>query len=133
MSVFLDELNKRILVLDGAMGTMLQQYNFTEEDFRGERFKDHHKSVKGNNDLLSITQPKAIAECLDAVFPAIPYCIDLIGGPYLETREERLIAFRPKKKPSGTTTGRAGDSSGLPSSSPSRNAPAGIQTRIEPS
>jgi 5-methyltetrahydrofolate--homocysteine methyltransferase len=44
------------------MGTMLQRYKFTEEDFRGERFKDFHKSVKGNNDLLSITQPTAIAE-----------------------------------------------------------------------
>ena len=43
-------------------------------------------------------QPKAIAECLDAVFPAIPYCIDLIGGPYLTTNEDRMIAFRPKKK-----------------------------------
>ncbi|AVI51183.1 5-methyltetrahydrofolate--homocysteine methyltransferase [Pukyongia salina] len=70
MSVFLDELNKRILVLDGAMGTMLQRYNFTEEDFRGERFKDHHKSVKGNNDLLSITQPQAIAEVHGKYFEA---------------------------------------------------------------
>ncbi|MEM1224155.1 MAG: molybdopterin adenylyltransferase [Planctomycetota bacterium] len=43
-------------------------------------------------------QPKAIRECLDAVFPAIPYCIDLIGGPFLETDESRLIAFRPKRK-----------------------------------
>ena len=43
-------------------------------------------------------QPKAIAECLDAVFPAIPYCIDLIGGPYLETNPEMIQAFRPKKK-----------------------------------
>ena len=43
-------------------------------------------------------QPKAIRECLDAVFPAIPYCIDLIGGPYLETDEQRLVAFRPKQK-----------------------------------
>ena len=48
------ELENRILVLDGAMGTMLQQYNFSEEDFRGERFKDFHMSLKGNNDLLSI-------------------------------------------------------------------------------
>ncbi len=40
-------------------------------------------------------QPKAIAECLDAVFPAIPYCIDLLGGPYLQTDEKRLKAFRP--------------------------------------
>lgn len=43
-------------------------------------------------------QPKAIGECLDAVFPAIPYCVDLIGGPFLTTNEERLKAFRPKKK-----------------------------------
>ncbi|MFY9253806.1 MAG: molybdopterin adenylyltransferase [Fuerstiella sp.] len=43
-------------------------------------------------------QPKAIAECLDAVFPAIPYCIDLIGGPYLETNEDQIVAFRPVKK-----------------------------------
>ena len=42
-------------------------------------------------------QPKAIRECLDAVFPAIPYCIDLIGGPYLETNPDRIVAFRPKK------------------------------------
>jgi molybdopterin adenylyltransferase len=43
-------------------------------------------------------QPKAIAECLDAVFPAVPYCIDLIGGPRLETDAERLTAFRPPQR-----------------------------------
>ena len=43
-------------------------------------------------------QPRAIAECLNAVFPAIPYCIDLLEGPYLTTDETKLIAFRPKKK-----------------------------------
>lgn len=43
-------------------------------------------------------QPKAIGECLDAVFPAIPYCIDLIGGDFLTTNEDRIVAFRPKKK-----------------------------------
>jgi 5-methyltetrahydrofolate--homocysteine methyltransferase len=57
-----DILKQRILILDGAMGTMIQQYNFTEEDFRGERFKDFSISLKGNNDLLSITQPIAIKE-----------------------------------------------------------------------
>lgn len=62
MSNIWKELENRILVLDGAMGTMLQQYNFTEEDFRGERFKDYHVSLKGNNDLLSITKPNAILE-----------------------------------------------------------------------
>lgn len=49
-------------MLDGAMGTMLQRYKFTEEDFRGERFKDWEHPLQGNNDLLSLTQPEAIAE-----------------------------------------------------------------------
>ena len=52
--------NKTILVKGGAMGTMLQAYKFTEEDFRGERFKDYPTPLQGNNDLLSITQPEAI-------------------------------------------------------------------------
>jgi molybdopterin adenylyltransferase len=43
-------------------------------------------------------QPRAISQCLDAVFPAVPYCIDLLGGPYLTTHAERLVAFRPGKK-----------------------------------
>ena len=55
-------LNERILVLDGAMGTMLQRYKFSEEDYRGERFKDWEHSLKGNNDLLSLMQPHAIEE-----------------------------------------------------------------------
>ncbi len=63
-------LSKRILVLDGAMGTMLQQYNFTEEDFRGERFQDWPHSLQGNNDLLSLTQPQAIAEIHEKYFEA---------------------------------------------------------------
>lgn len=65
-----EELQKRILVLDGAMGTMLQQYNFTEEDFRGERFKDYPSPLQGNNDLLSLTQPIAIAEIHAKYFEA---------------------------------------------------------------
>ncbi|WP_397363668.1 homocysteine S-methyltransferase family protein [Olleya sp. R77988] len=64
------ELQKRILVLDGAMGTMLQQYDFQEEDFRGERFKDYPSSLKGNNDLLSLTQPNAIADIHRKYFEA---------------------------------------------------------------
>ncbi len=62
MNQIYKELKKRILILDGAMGTMLQQYKFTEEDFRGDRFKDHPSPLKGNNDLLSITQPEAVKE-----------------------------------------------------------------------
>jgi len=52
----------RILVLDGAMGTMIQRYKLAEKDFRGEQFIDFHREVKGNNDLLSITQPQIIEE-----------------------------------------------------------------------
>ena len=56
-------------------------------------------SIRGRALIVNLPgQPKAIRECLDAVFPAIPYCIDLIDGPYLETNEDRLAAFRPKKK-----------------------------------
>ncbi len=55
-------LKQRILVLDGAMGTMIQRHPLTEEDFRGERFKDHQHPLKGNNDLLSITRPDIIKD-----------------------------------------------------------------------
>lgn len=65
-----DILQKRILVLDGAMGTMLQRYKFEEEDFRGERFKDWEHPLKGNNDLLSLTQPQAIADIHRKYFEA---------------------------------------------------------------
>ncbi len=54
--------------------------------------------VRGKCLIINLPgQPKAIAECLDAVMPAVPYCIDLLEGPYLETRPERLVTFRPKK------------------------------------
>lgn len=61
MKNIVDILKERILILDGAMGTMLQRYKFTEEDFRADRFKDWPHPVQGNNDLLSLTQPEAIA------------------------------------------------------------------------
>ena len=56
------ELEKRILIIDGAMGTMIQRYKLTEADYRGERFKNWHCDVKGNNDLLNITQPQIVTE-----------------------------------------------------------------------
>tara|TARA_R110000868_G_scaffold52221_4_gene165229 strand:- start:12222 stop:13217 length:996 start_codon:yes stop_codon:yes gene_type:complete len=65
-----DILKERILVLDGAMGTMLQRHKFTEEDFRGERFKDWEHPLQGNNDLLSLTQPEAIADVHRQYFAA---------------------------------------------------------------
>jgi 5-methyltetrahydrofolate--homocysteine methyltransferase len=55
-----EELQKRVLVLDGAMGTMIQQFKLTEKDFRGERFVSHPSDLKGNNDLLSLTRPDII-------------------------------------------------------------------------
>ena len=55
-------LSNRVLILDGAMGTMIQRYNLTEEDFRGDRFKDFDVLLKGNNDLLSLTRPDIIGE-----------------------------------------------------------------------
>src|SRR6201996_2222538 len=70
MSDIRQELKKRILVIDGAMGTMIQRYKLTEKDFRGERFANHPTDLQGNNDLLNITRPdiiKAIhAEYMDA-------------------------------------------------------------------
>lgn len=60
MSTIQEELQKRVLVIDGAMGSMIQQYKLTEKDFRGKRFADWHKDLQGNNDLLSITQPQII-------------------------------------------------------------------------
>jgi 5-methyltetrahydrofolate--homocysteine methyltransferase len=60
MTTIQEELEKRVLVIDGAMGSMIQQYKLTEKDFRGKRFSDWHKDLQGNNDLLSITQPQII-------------------------------------------------------------------------
>jgi 5-methyltetrahydrofolate--homocysteine methyltransferase len=58
----LSTMKERIMIFDGGMGTMIQQHRFEEEDFRGEEFKDHPKSLKGNNDLLSLTKPDVIYE-----------------------------------------------------------------------
>jgi len=62
MKTIQDCLQERILIIDGAMGTMIQQYKLSEADYRGERFKDWQSDVKGNNDLLCITQPQIIEE-----------------------------------------------------------------------
>ncbi|MGB6084650.1 homocysteine S-methyltransferase family protein [Moheibacter sp.] len=62
MTDLIQIIQNRILILDGAMGTMIQRHQLSEENYRGERFKDFHQSLKGNNDLLSITQPEIIKE-----------------------------------------------------------------------
>ena len=63
-------LKERILVIDGAMGTMIQRHALTEDDFRGERFKDHRYPLKGNNDILSITRPDIIKDIHRQYFAA---------------------------------------------------------------
>jgi len=57
-----EEAKKRILILDGAMGTMIQRFSLSESDFRNNSLKDHEISLKGNNDLLSITRPDVILD-----------------------------------------------------------------------
>jgi 5-methyltetrahydrofolate--homocysteine methyltransferase len=57
-----DALKERILIIDGAMGTMIQRHKLEEKDYRGERFKDWPSDLKGNNDLLCLTQPTIIED-----------------------------------------------------------------------
>src|SRR6185503_21108491 len=62
MKAIHDLLEERILIIDGAMGTMIQQYKLNEADYRGARFKDWPSDLKGNNDLLCLTQPHIVKE-----------------------------------------------------------------------
>src|SRR3954463_16662325 len=55
-------LDERILIIDGAMGTMIQRYKLQEADYRGERFKDHPKDIKGNNEMLQLVKPEVLRE-----------------------------------------------------------------------
>lgn len=68
--LLVQEAQKKILVLDGAMGTMIQAYKLTEQDYRSERFQNYESDIKGNNDLLSLTQPKIIKEIHAKYFEA---------------------------------------------------------------
>ena len=63
-------MSERILILDGAMGTMIQSYKLEEKDYRGDRFTKHPCDLKGNNDLLSLTQPEIIKAIHSAYFKA---------------------------------------------------------------
>ena len=64
-------LAQRILILDGGMGTMIQRHKLSEADYRGERFADWPSDLKGNNDLLVLTQPQIIVEIFVQIVPAI--------------------------------------------------------------
>ena len=70
MPEIIDILTKRIIILDGAMGTMVQSYELEESDFRGNRFKDHPCDLKGNNDILSLTCPDVVKEIHSAYLKA---------------------------------------------------------------
>ena len=97
---------ERILILDGAMGTMIQRYKLDEAGYRGERFKDYGRDIKGNNELLSITQPQVISEiheqylarrrryCLDQHFRLDPDRAGRLrhGGDRLRTEPRRREA-----------------------------------------
>ena len=65
-----DQLESKILIIDGAMGTMIQEHKLDEADFRGERFQNHTKALKGNGDLLTLTQPKIISDIHTAFLDA---------------------------------------------------------------
>src|SRR5690606_34527551 len=77
ISTLKQALQERILILDGAMGTMIQNYGLQEADYRGVRFADYHRDVKGNNDLLALTKPEVIAAIHTAYLEA--------GADILET------------------------------------------------
>jgi hypothetical protein len=63
---------QRIAIIDGAMGTMIQRYKLSEADFRGARFADHPKDLKGNNDLLVLTRPDVIRRSTASTWPPAP-------------------------------------------------------------
>ena len=79
-------LERRILMLDGAMGTMIQRYRLSEADFRGTRFADHTIDLRGNNDLLSLTQPHVVREIHHA---NRPFSTEVVG------REPRMVLPGP--------------------------------------
>src|SRR3990172_11770796 len=70
MQRLIEELNKRIIILDGPRGTMLQRRNLSEDEYRGVKFRDHKSSLKGNHDILSITQPQVVEEIFDEYLSA---------------------------------------------------------------
>jgi 5-methyltetrahydrofolate--homocysteine methyltransferase len=65
-----EELAKRIVILDGPRGTMIQKRKLTEEEFRGERLRDHPSDLRGNNDILNITQPEIVSEIYEQYLDA---------------------------------------------------------------
>uniref|UniRef100_A0A2K6T7G3 Methionine synthase n=1 Tax=Saimiri boliviensis boliviensis TaxID=39432 RepID=A0A2K6T7G3_SAIBB len=86
-------LQKRIMVLDGGMGTMIQRHKLNEEDFRGQEFQDHARPLKGNNDILSITQPDVIYQIHKVKYSQVPKCIHSV----ILQAKKILLAIHNKK------------------------------------
>jgi hypothetical protein len=88
-------LSERILIIDGAMGTMIQRHKLEEEDYRGERFKNWHKDVKGNNDLLSITNPAlSLQESIANTSKPVPISLKQILSAVLPLPRQIMICSR---------------------------------------
>ena len=83
-------LARRLLVLDGAMGTMIQRHGLQEADYRGERLKDHPHDLKGNNDLLVLTQPGTIgvSACINPANAAIPKPVEALESIWRREKRE---------------------------------------------
>ena len=84
-------LEQRILILDGAMGTMIQKYKLTEADFRGERFKESAVDLRGNNDLLTLTQPLLISRFMRNIYKRAPILLKPILSALPPLRKQIMI------------------------------------------
>ena len=90
--------SERILILDGAMGTMIQQYNLKEEDFRGERFAHIPGQLKGNNDLLCLTRPDVIQDknmCAKSILPLPDWHVNWRTNIRQRVRINRVLLQAP--------------------------------------
>ena len=102
LDVLKEALSKRILFLDGAMGTMIQRYKLEEEDFRGDRFKEHQSDLKGNNDLLSLVRPDIIKEIHLAYLDAGADIIETNGAGLRAPMHSGSRAIRCTERTAGT-------------------------------
>ena len=101
-------LRERILVLDGAMGTMVQTYDLEERDYRGERFRDWHCELKNNNDLLVLTRPQIVQEIHARYLEGDEIYWDGLGVPNPDVkRSERVFSFSRYPHDPGTITATA--------------------------
>jgi hypothetical protein len=109
-------LSERILLLDGAMGTMIQGYRLAEDDFRGERFREWHRDLKGNNDLLSITRPELIQDIHRQFLEAGADIIETntVSRNSLRASSDRAIVLRRSRPTSMIPVFATPPSNGLP-------------------